>query len=150
MFLGARTDPKAKLQHAGTSTFIVPMNSPGISVKPSRTMYDGSFPNIFYDNVRLPADALLGAENGGWKVLTSALATERGLVGGGIVLKVARLFERLCKQVRETRAQGEPLDADPLVRERIACLAPEIEVGRQLMMQCAELAADGGKGHWPI
>lgn len=140
MFLGARTDPDAKPPHAGISTFIVPMETPGITVKPSKTMYDGSFANIFYDDVRLPADALLGKLNDGWRVLTSALATERGLVGGGIVLKVARLFDLLCAQVKETG-----LSEDSVVRDRIAVLAADIEAGRQLMMQCAELAAERGE-----
>ena len=57
MFLAARTDREAKPPHAGISMFIVPMDTPGISVKPATTMYDGSFANIFYDNVRIPADA---------------------------------------------------------------------------------------------
>ena len=138
MFLAARTNPLAKPAHAGISMFIVPMTTPGIDVKPANTMYDGSFANIFYDNVRVPADALLGEVDGGWKVLTSALATERGLVGGGIVLKVAHAFGLLCA---ELRARG--LSADPLVRARIAQLAAEIEVGRQLMMHCANLAGTG-------
>ena len=77
MFLAARTDREAK-PHAGISMFVVPMDSPGISVKPATTMYDGSFANIFYDEVRVPADALIGPLNGGWKVLTDALANERG------------------------------------------------------------------------
>ena len=143
MFLAARTNREARPAHAGISMFIVPMDAPGIQIKPAATMYDGSFANIFYDNVRVPADALIGAENGGWKVLTSALATERGLVGGGIVLKVAHAFDLLCGLVRQVDASGAALCEDALVRERIAQLAAEIEVGRQLMMHCAELAGSG-------
>jgi alkylation response protein AidB-like acyl-CoA dehydrogenase len=143
MFLAARTDRDAKPSHAGISMFIVPMDTPGITIKPAKTMYDGSFANIFYDDVRLPADALVGDVNGGWKVLTSALATERGLIGGGIVMKVAHAFEMLCGYIRETELAGKPLADDPVVRNRIATLAAEIEVGRQLMFQCAELAVDG-------
>ena len=75
-------------------------------------------------------------------VLTGALAYERGLVGGGIVLKVAHAFEQLRRLAMEGEG-GLPLSEDPLVRDRIARLASEIEVGRLLMMQCAELAADG-------
>jgi len=139
MFLAARTDREAK-PHAGISMFVVPMDSPGISIKPATTMYDGSFANIFYDEVRVPANALIGPLHGGWKVLTDALANERGTVGGGIVLKVAHAFELLC---RDVRAAGPALRDDALVRDRIATLAAEIEVGRRLMIHCAELATSG-------
>jgi alkylation response protein AidB-like acyl-CoA dehydrogenase len=143
MFLAARTDREAKPAHAGISMFVVAMDTPGISVKPATTMYDGSFANIFYDDVRVPADALVGPLNGGWKVLTDALANERGLVGGGIVLKVAHAFEMLCGDVREASAGCAALRDDPLVRDRVAVLAAEIEVGRRLMIDCAELATSG-------
>ena len=143
MFLAARTNREAKPAHAGISIFIVPMDTPGIQVKPAATMYDGTFSNIFYDNVRVSADALVGEVDGGWKVLTSALATERGLVGGGIVLKVAHAFGQLCRLVRAAEHHGQPLREDALVRERVAQFAADIEVGRQLMMHCAELAGRG-------
>jgi alkylation response protein AidB-like acyl-CoA dehydrogenase len=143
MFLAARTDPKAKPPHAGISMFIVPMEAPGITIRPASTMYDGSFANIFYDNVRIPLENIVGELNGGWKVLTGALAFERGLVGGGIVLKVAHAFEQLCRRVMAREGNAPPLSDDPIVRDRIARLASEIEVGRQLMMHCAELAVNG-------
>jgi alkylation response protein AidB-like acyl-CoA dehydrogenase len=143
MFLAARTDKDARPPHAGISMFIVPMNTPGISIRPATTMYDGSFANIFYDNVRIPLENIVGEVNGGWKVLTGALAFERGLVGGGIVLKVAHAFEQLRKHFMTTQGDRPALCDDPLVRDRIAVLASEIEVGRQLMMHCAELASDG-------
>ncbi|MFT3821280.1 MAG: acyl-CoA dehydrogenase family protein [Rubrivivax sp.] len=139
MFLAARTDPDARPAHAGISMFIVPMDAPGITVKPATTMYDGSFANVFYDGVRIPAGNLVGPVNGGWKVLTDALANERGSVGGGIVLKVLHAFELLCRDVRA----APELRRDPLVRDRIAALAAEIEVGRRLMLHCAELAESG-------
>ena len=125
--------------HAGISMFIVPMDAPGISIKPATTMYDGSFANIFYDDVRIPADCIVSPVNGGWKVLTDALANERGSVGGGIVLKVAHAFDLLCRDVRA----NPTLRRDPLVRDRIGLLAADIEVGRQLMLHCAELAEGG-------
>jgi alkylation response protein AidB-like acyl-CoA dehydrogenase len=143
MFLAARTDKDAKPPHAGISMFIVPMDAEGITIRPSTTMYDGSFANIFYDNVRIPLDTIVGEVNGGWKVLTGALAFERGLVGGGIVLKVAHAFEQLRRHVITRGGEAPPLSEEPIVRDRIAVLASEIEVGRQLMMQCAELASGG-------
>jgi alkylation response protein AidB-like acyl-CoA dehydrogenase len=144
MLLAARTDPDAKPQHAGLSLFIVPMATKGITIKTSTTMYGGSFANIFYDDVRVPADAIVGAVNDGWKVLTGALATERGFIGGGIVMKVARSFELLCEHVRRTQVNGRPLRDDPLVRDRIGGLAAQIEAGRQMMMHCAS-QVDGGE-----
>jgi alkylation response protein AidB-like acyl-CoA dehydrogenase len=138
MLLAARTDPDAKPAHAGLSLFIVPMDTPGITIKTSTTMYGGSFANIFYDDVRLPADALVGQVGDGWKVLTGALATERGFIGGGIVMKVARSFELLCTHLRATE-----LRHDPLVRDRIGDLAAQIEAGRQMMMHCAAQVAGG-------
>jgi alkylation response protein AidB-like acyl-CoA dehydrogenase len=143
MFLAARTDPEAKPPHAGISMFIVPMDAAGITIRPATTMYDGSFANIFYDNVRIPLENIVGPVNGGWKVLTGALAYERGLVGGGIVLKVVHAFEQLRKHVVAQGGGARPLADDPIVRDRMATLACEIEVGRQLMVRCAELAADG-------
>ncbi|SHH86595.1 acyl-CoA dehydrogenase [Bradyrhizobium erythrophlei] len=143
MFLAARTDPEAKPPHAGISMFIVPMDAAGITIRPATTMYDGTFANIFYDNVRIPLENIVGEVNGGWKVLTGALAYERGLVGGGIVLKVAHAFEQLRKRVMAQTSGARPPGDDPVVRDRMATLACEIEVGRQLMVHCAELAADG-------
>jgi alkylation response protein AidB-like acyl-CoA dehydrogenase len=143
MFLAARTDKNAKPPHAGISMFIVPMNAPGITIRPASTMYDGSFANIFYDDVRIPLENIVGEVNGGWKVLTGALAFERGLVGGGIVLKVTHAFEQLRRRVMATGGVRPSPGQDPIVRDKMATLACEIEVGRQLMMRCAELAADG-------
>jgi alkylation response protein AidB-like acyl-CoA dehydrogenase len=143
MFLAARTDKDAKAPHAGISMFIVPMNAKGITVRPATTMYDGSFANVFYDDVRIPLENIVGEVNDGWKVLTGALAFERGLVGGGIVLKVAHAFEQLRRYVMAKDDAGRALGDDPIVRDKIATLAAEIEVGRQLMMHCAELATEG-------
>jgi alkylation response protein AidB-like acyl-CoA dehydrogenase len=123
--------------------FIVPMDAEGVAIRPAATMYDGSFANIFYDNVRIPLENIVGEINGGWKVLTGALAFERGLVGGGIVLKVAHAFEQLRRHVMAKGADGSTLGDDPIVRDKMATLAAEIEVGRLLMMHCADLAADG-------
>jgi len=139
MFLAARTRRDAQPAHAGISMFIVPMDTPGITVKQATTMYDGSFANIFYDNVRIPAENIVGPVDGGWKVLTDALANERGMVGGGIVLRVAHGFDLLCREIRGNAG----LRGDAWVRERIGQLAAEIEVGRRLMIHCAELATSG-------
>ncbi|MCK9512628.1 MAG: acyl-CoA dehydrogenase [Pigmentiphaga sp.] len=143
MFLAARTDAEAKPAHAGISMFIVPMDAPGITINQATTLYDGSFANIFYDDVKLEPDALVGELNGGWKVLTGALAAERGLIGGGIVCKVMRWFEQALEILAQSAGDAQAPLHDPVVRDRLAGFAAEIEVGRLLMLHCAELAVDG-------
>jgi alkylation response protein AidB-like acyl-CoA dehydrogenase len=143
MLLLTRTDAHAKPAHAGISMFIVPMDTPGITVHPARTMYGGTFANVFYDNVRVPADALLGELHGGWKILTTALGTERALVGGGISLKVAHQFNALLAWFAQESASGRNVAQDRLVRDKLARLAAEIEVGRQFMVHCARGVESG-------
>ncbi|ETF03764.1 acyl-CoA dehydrogenase [Advenella kashmirensis W13003] len=143
MFLAARTDTQAKPKHAGISMFIVPMDTQGITIHPAKTMYDGSFSNIFYDNVRIPADSLIGPINQGWRVLTEALSYERGLIGGGIVLKVARAYNQLLDYLKRDAYNRTSSSPDAEIKNMMAELAADIEAGRQLMLHCAELAQDG-------
>jgi len=142
MLLAARTDTQATPRHAGISMFIVPMDAAGITIHPAKTLYDGSFANIFYENVRVPADALIGPVNEGWRVLTEALSYERGLIGGGIVLKVARAYNLLLAHLKQGAGAvgGDPGDD---ITSVMAELAADIEIGRQLMLHCAQLAQGG-------
>jgi alkylation response protein AidB-like acyl-CoA dehydrogenase len=78
-FLLARTDPQAP-KHEGISAFIVDMRRPGISVRPLREMTGSSdFNEVFFDDVRLPADAMIGQPGQGWAIARASLAHERGL-----------------------------------------------------------------------
>ncbi|MCW2934285.1 MAG: acyl-CoA dehydrogenase [Actinomycetia bacterium] len=140
--VAARTDPDATPKQAGISVFIVSTDAPGITKRHIATMYDGSFANVFFDDVRIPADSLLGGENNGWKVLMSALGTERGMIGGQIVLKLVRLFEVFCDHLRSDERGEKPAD-DPQVRDTVGALAADIEVARQLMIRCARMADNG-------
>jgi alkylation response protein AidB-like acyl-CoA dehydrogenase len=137
LLLAARTDPGAKPPHAGISVFIVPLDSPGITVARSTTIDESGCASVRCERVWVSAGSVVGPVNGGWDVLTDALAQERGLVGGRVVLKVAHAFDLLCKDLRNQSA----LRRDPLVRDRIGQLAAEIEVARQLMLRCAERGA---------
>lgn len=136
VWLAARTDPDAP-KHKGISVFILPLDTPGISIRPVEAM-NGQLPcAVFYDDVRVPADALVGEVNQGWAVITSALAHERIMMGG----QAARLVPYLRKLVRAIRADAS-LAADPVVHERIGLLYAELEAARLLALQPVAIMAD--------
>src|SRR5437773_4495814 len=68
-WLAVRTDPEAK-KHKGISMFIVPMDTPGIKLMPMDLMSEHDINQVFYDDVRVPATALVGGENNGWGLIT--------------------------------------------------------------------------------
>ncbi len=142
MWLAARTDRNAARPHAGISLFIVPMASPGLTVRPSMAMYGHTFCQEFLDNVRLPASALVGKVNDGWAILTSALATER-MVMGSFIANARAEFDRLVRCVRDQTVLDGTLANDGAVRDRIGALAAEVEAGRQLFMNSIAMAEQG-------
>jgi alkylation response protein AidB-like acyl-CoA dehydrogenase len=78
--LMARTDPEAK-KHAGISMFIMDMNSPGVKLRRIRQITDqAEFNEMFLDDVRIPVENRIGAENDGWAIAQSTLSAERGLI----------------------------------------------------------------------
>jgi alkylation response protein AidB-like acyl-CoA dehydrogenase len=141
-FLAARTDPAARPKHAGISVFLMPLDTPGISIRPSMAMYGRTFSATFYDNVRVPAGALLGPENGGWKIITSALAAERVMIGN-TVAHLQHFFGRLIACVKAAGDGPGSLQRDAVIRDRIGALAADIEVARQFTLRNADLVQAG-------
>jgi len=79
--LAARTDPEAP-KHRGISMFLVPMNAPGLEVRPLRNMTGRhEFNEVFFDNVRIPSSQRVAEENRGWYTLAVALDFERSSIG---------------------------------------------------------------------
>lgn len=119
-----RTDP-SRPRAKGISCLFVDMRSPGITVRPLRQMTgDADFNEVFFENVRVPRENLLGDLHGGWPIATSALQNERGIlyvVEMQIQLKQAR--DRLIDLARERGAA-----ADPLLRREAARLWIEAEI----------------------
>jgi alkylation response protein AidB-like acyl-CoA dehydrogenase len=99
-------------KHKGISFFLVPMATPGIEVRPLRQMTGGSeFDEVFLDEVRVPADALLGPEHEGWSVAMATLTNERGHIGS-----MNRSLERQVSAM----AAGLGAAGDPVARQRVA------------------------------
>ena len=98
----ARTDPNVD-RHAGITAFVIPMNLPGMEVRPIREMTGhAEFCEVFFDNVRVTREHVLGTVNGGWKVITSGLASERAFVGANAV-QLERLFQDLVTLASNAR-----------------------------------------------
>ena len=123
IFCLVRTDPDAKKQ-LGISFVLVDMKTPGVTVRPIR-LIDGGYEvnEVFFDDVRIPADQLVGEENKGWDYAKFLLGNERtGVAGTGIIK--ARIA-RLKKVAAETTSGGKPLLEDPLFRARLTRLEVE-------------------------
>ena len=147
-WLAARTDPDAP-KHAGTSVLIVPMKSAGVEVRPLLNLLDEEwFNEVIFEDVRVPRGELVGGENKGWEVLTSALGVERITIYRAFVHM--RMLWALVRQAREERggrralrqAQDRPWD-DPAVRQRLGELAAEFEVARLLLWRAIGLHERG-------
>jgi alkylation response protein AidB-like acyl-CoA dehydrogenase len=126
--------------------FIVDMNTPGITVKPLINMAGThAFNEVFFDDVRVSKNCLVGEKNRGWMLLTAGLGLERTGSGGGPgdAARAKRCLDDLVKYVKETVVNGQPLSKNPIVRQKLARMAMEIEVSRLLSYRPAWFAAQG-------
>jgi len=116
--LFVRTNPDVP-KHRGISCLVVDMRSPGIEARPLRTLTgDAEFAEVFFDDVRVPASALLGPLDGGWAVATSTLSHERA--GAARLYAMIRLRLRdLVADLRDAERQGLVDGDDPLVLARL-------------------------------
>jgi len=129
-WIAARTDVNVP-KHRGISLFIVDLSSPGISLRPLWGI-DGTRTNeVFYDNVAVPRENLVGEKNRGFYYTVTALEFERVLSVG----RLTRTFEELVLYVN----QSPSLRADKLVRQKVAQLATEIEVAKLFVYRLAWL-----------
>jgi alkylation response protein AidB-like acyl-CoA dehydrogenase len=103
----ARTDPDAPKQR-GISYLVVDMASPGVEVRPLRQITDESeFNEVFFDDVFVPRDRLIGPENEGWRVANSTLSHERGSNPRQLVIH-AQLLDELLRMAAESGAFDDP------------------------------------------
>lgn len=141
-WLAVRTDPDVK-KHAGISVFMVSLRSPGITIRPSMALYGRAFNTVFYDNVRVPAGALVGGVNNGWNVITAALVEELLMLGGMHMAIVKRAFGRMTDYIRTAEVGGRVLRNDPVIRDRVGALAADIEIARQYLLRNIRMVEQG-------
>ncbi|MBI2887532.1 MAG: acyl-CoA dehydrogenase family protein [Chloroflexi bacterium] len=127
-WMGVRTDPTAP-KHRGISTLVVNMRTPGISIRPLINMTGVHAQNeIFFDDVRVPANSLVGVENRGWYQMATTLDFERS--GVARYASAKRTLDDLVAYAKTTQRDGVALASQPSVRAKLSEMHIEIEVGR--------------------
>ncbi|MEW6099727.1 MAG: acyl-CoA dehydrogenase family protein [Pseudomonadota bacterium] len=142
IFCLVRTSTEGKPQ-TGISFLLIDMKSPGITVRPIITL-DGEHEvnEVFFDNVEVPVENLVGEENKGWTYAKYLLAHERTNIAD--VNRAKRELERLKRIARAEHSGGRPLIEDPRFRDQIAQL--EVDIVALEMMVLRVLSAErGGK-----
>ncbi len=141
IFVVARTDPDAP-RHRGIGFLLVPMDQPGVEVRPIKMMSgDSEFNEVFFTDARTARHNVVGEVNGGWRVAMSLLGFERGTDAAVLPRQFRRELDRLIELARE---RGR-LD-DPLIRERLVKAYERVEIMR--FMGYAQLTRFA-KGHDP-
>ncbi len=139
IFLLARTDPGAPKRQAGISFLLAEMSTPGITLRPIK-LIDGSFEvnEVFFEDVRVPADQLVGEENKGWTYAKFLLSNERTGIAriGSTKVVLAQVKERAAA----VRSGGGTLLEDPLFAARVA----EVENGL-LALELTQLRVSGSE-----
>jgi len=139
----ARTDPAAK-RHQGLSMFVVDNRTPGLDIRPIRSMTGGVYHyEVFLDAVRVPADYLLGREHGGFTQLLTGLDTDRFWGRFYKAPYLRRVLDQLVEYANTAPRRGAPLARDPIVRRQLASIATEIEALRMLFYRAGWMIEKG-------
>ena len=135
-----RTDPKAP-KHKGISYLLVDMSLPGIEVRPLIDLTGRhTFNDVFFDNVRVPRDCLVGGLNEGWYIAAATLDFERS--GINRVVAGIRIYEELLEYCRKSTNGERPIE-QPGVATTLAELGLEFQIGRLLAYRVASMQARG-------
>jgi alkylation response protein AidB-like acyl-CoA dehydrogenase len=138
LWLVARTG-EVTSRHKGLSIFIVPMTAPGLTIRPLNAMNGEAPCALFMDDLRLPADALIGEVDGGWSVTTYALAQERMLMGSF----GSRLALRMSRAIEELRLRSAASWLAATTQVEIGRFAARVEASRWLAHEASVTAARG-------
>ena len=142
-----RTDPDAP-KHRGISWVIVPMDTPGIDIRPLETIRGGvEFSEVFFDDVRIPVANRVGEENDGWRVAMVTFSFERGTAFVSEMLYSMRLVADLAAFAKATTSHGATAWEDRGLRREIGHLAAELDALWALTRRnISQAARDGVPG----
>jgi isovaleryl-CoA dehydrogenase len=137
ILLVCRTDSSGA-KHEGITMLEVPADSDGIEIRRIETMGGEVVNDVFFTDVRVPAENVLGQEGAGWTQLMAGLNVERLIIGALALGMAQRAFDDLLGYVKEREQFGRPIGSFQALRHRIADLATEIECCRLLTYDVAQ------------
>jgi alkylation response protein AidB-like acyl-CoA dehydrogenase len=145
--LVVRTDPNVP-KHKGLTVLLIDMKAPGVEVRPLRQMTgESEFNEMFFRDVRVPAENVLGKVNDGWNVAVSTLMHERGAYGARLHPLFKRNINRLIELSRTFKKNGHAAAQDPLTRQKLAQCYAEIEIMRMNQLRAfSRISATGAPG----
>jgi alkylation response protein AidB-like acyl-CoA dehydrogenase len=141
IWVGARTDPDVP-KHFGITLFLVPLDHPGITVRAIWTMGDERTNDVFFDDVFVHDDYVVGELNKGFQYISEALDLERFTMF--TYSPIQQRLELLCEYVSTATLDDRPLKDDPVVRSKIAQLVTQAEVARVLGLRVVAASMKGG------
>lgn len=139
-----RTDPTSS-RHHGLSAFIVPLASRGIQIRPIRTINEAIEVNeVFFDDVTIPPESLIGEPGQGWSIIMAGLDFERFGIGGNVIL-LELLIDDLVTVARHGRIDDMPALQHADIRHQVAELAVEVEVAKAFIDDHVERLVAGAE-----
>jgi alkylation response protein AidB-like acyl-CoA dehydrogenase len=138
MFGMFRTEPQAD-KHAGISYLLLEMNQPGLDVRPLKQITGAThFYEVFFDNVRTPANWIVGNRGEGWRVARANLKYERNLGGGP---RLRQRFSAVLSLSQSVFKDGKPAVEDPVIRQRLAEIEGEVRCAETMTLRQLSAAA---------
>jgi alkylation response protein AidB-like acyl-CoA dehydrogenase len=140
MFMLVRTEPD-KPKHDGLSYLLVDLRQPGVTIRPLKDVTGAShFNEVFLDDVRTPADWIVGERGQGWSVSHTTLKHERNSIGSASAS--GELFDKLVALARTRRSYNRPMIADESIRQRLAALEGVVMAQKYMAYHQLSMAAE--------
>jgi alkylation response protein AidB-like acyl-CoA dehydrogenase len=139
IFVLTRSDPSAP-KHKGISFLLVPMDQPGIEVRPIKMISgESEFNEVFFTDAKTAKENVIGEPNGGWAVAMTLLGYERGEAAATLPIQFRTELDRLVELARHHGKTD-----DPVIRQRLASCFTKVEIMRYLGMRTLTAYLQGG------
>ncbi len=141
IYILARTNPDAP-KHQGISFLLIDLRTPGIEIRPIRQITGtAEFNEVFFTDVRVPSENVVGPVDAGWRVANSTLGYER--VGQSRTHRIERRLAILVSMATDTADDGTCPIEDPFIRDRLVRFAAQVEALRQIAAQATAAGVRG-------